>query len=331
MSSKPPCPLLASSALFSAFVRLARHTFCCTTTWAKSMALSAPGDSARGGTGAISNAIADAAREAGRRNPHRSAHRKDPRQKWRGAGSGARKRRRNLCATLFPPALIPISPSQDSLKRTQLPGEFPRRSSSLQVSRLVRQSESRARRTARFQMPARRGRAPARRDFHFAHRGIHGARVRPSQVRRIFPPPLHRYGDSHRSPILPSLRRESTSFPASCSTRRTNCARAHWDDQREAFGNTVIDTIAEYAPNMKNIIIGKQVHHSARYRAPDRASPKAIFFRANFPSSNFSFCVLLPVGRDIALPLRNCTCAAPPPIPAAASWARPAASPRWKF
>jgi phytoene dehydrogenase-like protein len=31
-----------------------------------------------------------------------------------------------------------------------------------------------------------------------------------------------------------------------------------WDEQREAFGNTVIDTIAEYAPNIKNIIIGKQ-------------------------------------------------------------------------
>ncbi|MGC2719343.1 MAG: hypothetical protein WA209_07125, partial [Candidatus Acidiferrales bacterium] len=32
-----------------------------------------------------------------------------------------------------------------------------------------------------------------------------------------------------------------------------------WNDQREAFGNTVIDTISEYAPNLKNLIIGKQV------------------------------------------------------------------------
>jgi phytoene dehydrogenase-like protein len=32
-----------------------------------------------------------------------------------------------------------------------------------------------------------------------------------------------------------------------------------WDDQREAFGNTVIDTIAEYAPNIRNIILHKQV------------------------------------------------------------------------
>jgi phytoene dehydrogenase-like protein len=32
----------------------------------------------------------------------------------------------------------------------------------------------------------------------------------------------------------------------------------NWDDQREAFGNNVIDTISEYAPNLKDIIIGKQ-------------------------------------------------------------------------
>jgi phytoene dehydrogenase-like protein len=33
----------------------------------------------------------------------------------------------------------------------------------------------------------------------------------------------------------------------------------NWDEQREAFGNNVINTIAEYAPNIKNIIVGKQV------------------------------------------------------------------------
>jgi phytoene dehydrogenase-like protein len=33
----------------------------------------------------------------------------------------------------------------------------------------------------------------------------------------------------------------------------------NWDDLREDFGNTVIDTIAEYAPNLKNIVLHKQV------------------------------------------------------------------------
>ena len=32
-----------------------------------------------------------------------------------------------------------------------------------------------------------------------------------------------------------------------------------WDKQRDAFGDAVIDTISQYAPNLKSIIIGKQV------------------------------------------------------------------------
>jgi phytoene dehydrogenase-like protein len=32
-----------------------------------------------------------------------------------------------------------------------------------------------------------------------------------------------------------------------------------WDEQREAFGDTVIDTIAERAPNIRDVIVGRQV------------------------------------------------------------------------
>jgi phytoene dehydrogenase-like protein len=32
-----------------------------------------------------------------------------------------------------------------------------------------------------------------------------------------------------------------------------------WDDNREAFGDTVIDRIAEFAPNIRDIVIGRQV------------------------------------------------------------------------
>src|SRR6188768_579953 len=32
-----------------------------------------------------------------------------------------------------------------------------------------------------------------------------------------------------------------------------------WDDQREAFGDAVIDTIAERAPNIRSLIVGRQV------------------------------------------------------------------------
>ena len=31
------------------------------------------------------------------------------------------------------------------------------------------------------------------------------------------------------------------------------------DTQREAFGDTVIDTLAEYAPNLKDVILHRQV------------------------------------------------------------------------
>jgi phytoene dehydrogenase-like protein len=33
----------------------------------------------------------------------------------------------------------------------------------------------------------------------------------------------------------------------------------NWDEQREAFGNNVIDTLSEYAPNIKDIILHRQV------------------------------------------------------------------------
>src|SRR5581483_12468891 len=67
--------------------------------------------------------------------------------------------------------------------------------------------------------------------------------------------------------VLPSLTDPSVAPPGkhvmSCFVQYAPYKLAPglaWDDnQREAFGNNVIDTIAEYAPNIKDIIIGKQV------------------------------------------------------------------------
>jgi phytoene dehydrogenase-like protein len=36
-------------------------------------------------------------------------------------------------------------------------------------------------------------------------------------------------------------------------------AEGNWDEQREAFGDAVIDVIAEHAPNIKDIILHRQV------------------------------------------------------------------------
>jgi phytoene dehydrogenase-like protein len=38
-----------------------------------------------------------------------------------------------------------------------------------------------------------------------------------------------------------------------------NLKEGAWGEKREEFGNNVIDTVSEYAPNLKKIIVGKQV------------------------------------------------------------------------
>jgi len=77
-----------------------------------------------------------------------------------------------------------------------------------------------------------------------------------------------KYGEFSRRPyidmVIPTLTDPSVAPPGkhilSCFVQYAPYKLSHgtWDEQREAFGNTVIDTISEYAPNLKNIIIGKQ-------------------------------------------------------------------------
>src|SRR4051794_28029686 len=78
-----------------------------------------------------------------------------------------------------------------------------------------------------------------------------------------------KYGRYSRRPyidiVIPSLTDPSVAPPGkhvmSCFVQYApyKLAEGNWDDQREAFGDTVIDTIAEHAPNIKNIIRGRQV------------------------------------------------------------------------
>jgi phytoene dehydrogenase-like protein len=78
-----------------------------------------------------------------------------------------------------------------------------------------------------------------------------------------------KYGEYSRRPyidmVIPTLTDPSVAPPGkhilSCFVQYAPYKLSHgtWDEQREAFGNTVIDTIAEHAPNIKKIIIGKQV------------------------------------------------------------------------
>jgi phytoene dehydrogenase-like protein len=78
-----------------------------------------------------------------------------------------------------------------------------------------------------------------------------------------------KYGHYSRRPyidmVIPSLTDPSVAPPGkhvlSCFVQYApyKLAGGTWDDQREAFGNNVIDTIAQHAPNIKDIIIDKQV------------------------------------------------------------------------
>src|ERR1700735_3551314 len=78
-----------------------------------------------------------------------------------------------------------------------------------------------------------------------------------------------KYGEFSRRPyidmVIPTLTDPSVAPPGkhilSCFVQYApyKLSGGNWDEQREDFGNTVIDTIAEYAPNIKNIIIGNRI------------------------------------------------------------------------
>src|SRR5579859_774531 len=79
-----------------------------------------------------------------------------------------------------------------------------------------------------------------------------------------------KYGNFSRRPyidmVIPSLTDPSVAPPGkhvlSCFVQYAPYklrSGLNWDDQKEAFGNTLVDTISEYAPNLKDIIIQKQV------------------------------------------------------------------------
>jgi phytoene dehydrogenase-like protein len=78
-----------------------------------------------------------------------------------------------------------------------------------------------------------------------------------------------KYGNYSRRPyidmVIPSLTDPSIAPPGkhvmSCFVQYApyKLKEGTWDEKRESFGDNVIDTIAEFAPNLKNIIVGRQV------------------------------------------------------------------------
>jgi phytoene dehydrogenase-like protein len=78
-----------------------------------------------------------------------------------------------------------------------------------------------------------------------------------------------KYGRFSRRPyidmVIPSLTDPAVAPPGkhvmSCFVQYApyHLAEGTWDEQRDAFGDAVVDTIAEYAPNFRNLILHRQV------------------------------------------------------------------------
>ena len=78
-----------------------------------------------------------------------------------------------------------------------------------------------------------------------------------------------KYGRFSRRPyidmVIPSLTDPSVAPPGkhvmSCFVQYApyHLKDGTWDEQRDAFGDTVIETLSEYAPNIKNLILHRQV------------------------------------------------------------------------
>ena len=211
----------------------------------------------RGGTGAISNAIADAAREVGVEIRTKAPVGKILVKNGRAAGvilqSGE-----ELSASVVSSSVDPHLTFEKFLEPSELPGDFLEG-----VRRYKFRGSSGKVNLALDALP----------NFKcFPGPGVHlrGAiSISPSMeyMERAYDDA--KYGHFSRKPyidmVIPSLTDPSVA-PAgkhvlSCFVQYApyRLAQGTWDDQKQAFGDNVINTIAEYAPNIKDIIVGRQV------------------------------------------------------------------------
>jgi len=211
----------------------------------------------RGGTGAISNAIADAAREAGVEIRTKAPVGKILVKNGRAAGV-ALQSGEELSANVVSSSVDPHLTFEKFLEASELPGDFLEG-----VRRYKFRGSSGKVNLALDALP----------DFKcFPGPGAHlrGAiSISPSMeyMERAYDDA--KYGSFSRKPyidmVIPSLTDPSVAPPGkhvlSCFVQYApyKLAQGTWDDQKQAFGDNVINTIAEYAPNIKDIIVGRQV------------------------------------------------------------------------
>src|ERR1700676_1490407 len=212
----------------------------------------------RGGTGAISNAIAAAAREAGVEIRTKAAVGNIVVKNGRTAGV-ALKSGEELSASVVSSSVDPHLTFERFLEPSELPAEF------LQdVRRYKFRGSSGKVNLALDALP----------DFKCmpgpgAHlRGAISISPSVEYMERAYDDA--KYGRFSRRPyidmVIPSLTDPSVAPPGkhvlSCFVQYAPYKLRpglNWDDQKEACGDTVVSTIAEYAPNIKDIILHRQV------------------------------------------------------------------------
>ncbi|MCH2279398.1 MAG: hypothetical protein MK358_11085, partial [Vicinamibacterales bacterium] len=103
-----------------------------------------------------------------------------------------------------------------------------------------------------------------------------------------------------------------------------------WDDQREQFGDCVVNTLADYAPNLKDIILHRQVITPLDLER-EFGLTEGNIFQGELTLEQLFFLRPVPGWARYRTPVRGCISAAPPRIPAVASWAPRGATRRSEF
>jgi phytoene dehydrogenase-like protein len=213
----------------------------------------------RGGTGAISNAIADAAREAGAEIRTEAPVAKILTRNGRAIGvvleSGE-----EIAAKIVSSSVDPNLTFLKFLDARELPSEF------LEEVRRYKYRGSSGKVNLALDALPEFTCLPSNGSNHHLRGAIS---ISPSveYMERAYD--QAKYGEfSHRpyiDMVIPSLTDTSIAPPGkhvlSCFVQYApyKLKNGSWENRREEFGNAVIDTISEYAPNLKKIIIGKQV------------------------------------------------------------------------
>src|SRR5881398_3817241 len=212
----------------------------------------------RGGTGAISNAIADAAREAGVEIRTKAPVGKILTKNGRACGV-ALQDGEELSAHIVSSSVDPHLTFEKFLEPSELPGDF------LEGVR-------------RYKFRGSSGKVNLALDALPNFKCLPGPGAHLRGAISISPSVEYmekayddaKYGNFSRRPyidmVIPTLTDPSVAPPGkhilSCFVQYAPYKLRpglNWDDQKEAFGDNVIDTISEHAPNIKDIILHKQV------------------------------------------------------------------------